>query len=354
MFALYDPPAPDGLADDPDRRAFGAVTVVECDNPEAPTEVVVVERQPKDGDVFDQLPFALTPGAADQHQAAAGVHRATPPRVVAAGLPDLPVDAVTDILLRRAPRTVSGGPLPRTGVDRRRHHRRAARPRLVLPRGARAARHRQDVHLGRGHRHDCVNEHGWRVGVVAQSHAVVENLLGGVIDAASIRSGWARRRARDARVAGRRREGLRRRSSQKARRLRDRRHRVGLRQRRAVFRGWPSTCWSSRRPVSSAWPTPSRWPRPRATCCCSATRSSCRRSARAPTPNRSTSPRSAGWSRARTRCPSTRLLPRPARTGCTPRCAGRCPGCPTTVGCARARTSAPPAASTAWRPASGC
>ena len=31
MFALYDPPTPAGLSDDPDRRAFGSVTVVECD-----------------------------------------------------------------------------------------------------------------------------------------------------------------------------------------------------------------------------------------------------------------------------------------------------------------------------------
>ena len=59
------------------RTAAGSArsTVLECDNPEAPTEVIIVERQPKDGDVFDQLPFALTPGPPDQHQAAAGLHR---------------------------------------------------------------------------------------------------------------------------------------------------------------------------------------------------------------------------------------------------------------------------------------
>ena len=114
MFALYDPPAPEGLADDPDRRAFGSVTVVECDNPEAPTEAVVVERQPKDGDVFDQLPFALTPGG-PVNTKPLQESIADTAAMVAAGLPNLPADAVTDILLRRPPRTVSGGPLPRTG-----------------------------------------------------------------------------------------------------------------------------------------------------------------------------------------------------------------------------------------------
>jgi len=88
------------------------VTVLECDNPEAPTEVLVCERQPKDGDVFEQLPFALTPGPADQHQAIAGVHRDHCCRRRGGPARAAP-DAVTDVLLRRAPRTISGDPLPR-------------------------------------------------------------------------------------------------------------------------------------------------------------------------------------------------------------------------------------------------
>jgi predicted RecB family nuclease len=42
MYALYEPPAPAGFADDPDRRGFASVEVIECDNPEAPSEAVVV------------------------------------------------------------------------------------------------------------------------------------------------------------------------------------------------------------------------------------------------------------------------------------------------------------------------
>jgi uncharacterized protein len=181
MFALYDPPAPEGLADDPDRRAFGAVTVVECDNPEAPTVAVVVERQPKDGDVFDQLPFALTPGGPINTKPLQE-SIANTAAVVAAGLPNLPVDAVTDILLRRPPRTVSGGPLPRTGV--------------VADDIVAALLDLDSSYLavhgppGTGKTFTSarviaklLNDHGWRVGVVAQSHAVVENLLGCIIDA---------------------------------------------------------------------------------------------------------------------------------------------------------------------------
>jgi uncharacterized protein len=181
MYALYDPPAPAGLADDPDRRAFGSVTVLECDNPEAPTEVVVCERQPKDGDVFEQLPFALTPGPPINTKPLQE-SIATTAAVVAAGLPALPPDAVTDVLLRRPPRTISGGPLPRgddVGDD-------ITRALLDLDSSYLA------VHgpPGTGKTFTTakvisrlVSAHGWRVGVVAQSHAVVENLLGTVVAA---------------------------------------------------------------------------------------------------------------------------------------------------------------------------
>ncbi|WP_006243116.1 TM0106 family RecB-like putative nuclease [Mycolicibacterium tusciae] len=181
MYALYDPPAPVGLADDPDRRGFGSVVVSECDNLEAPTEVVVVERQPKDGDTFDQLPFALTPGPPINTRPLQESIEQTAADV-AAGLPNLPCDAVTDILLRRAPRTISGGGLPRSEE--------------VAGDIASALLDLDSSYLavhgppGTGKTFTSakviarlVNEHAWRIGVVAQSHAVVENLLGCVIEA---------------------------------------------------------------------------------------------------------------------------------------------------------------------------
>ncbi|MDT5338144.1 MAG: hypothetical protein QOD90_3649 [Mycobacterium sp.] len=181
MYALYDPPAPTGLADDPDRRAFGSVEVLECDDPEVPTEVLVLERQPKDGDVFDQLPFALTPGPPVNTKPLQTSIEATA-NDVAAGLPALAPGAVLDILLRRAPRTVSRGPLPR-GEGAAEDITAAL---LDLDSSYLA------VHgpPGTGKTYTAarviatlVNDHRWRVGVVAQSHAVVENLLRDVIEA---------------------------------------------------------------------------------------------------------------------------------------------------------------------------
>lgn len=181
MYALYEPPAPAGFADDPDRRGFASVEVIGCDDPEAPTEALIVEKQPKDGEVFEQVPFALTPGPPINTRPLQESVEATA-ALVGAGLPNLPADAVTDILLRRPPRTVTGGALPRGGDV-------AADVTAALldldssylavhgPPGTGKTFTSAQV-IGR-----LVTEHHWRIGVVAQSHAVVENLLGCVVDA---------------------------------------------------------------------------------------------------------------------------------------------------------------------------
>jgi predicted RecB family nuclease len=181
VFALYEPPAPAGLTDSPDRRAAGRATVSEADDWTAPTEVTVVERTTQDGNTFHQLPFALAPGPPipttplrDSIQSTAAT--------VAAGLPQLPRTAVFDILLRRRPRTRSGADLPRNGeaVD-------DITAALLDLDSSYVAVHGPP---GTGKTYTAarvikrlVTEHGWRIGVVAQSHAVVENLFDCAIDA---------------------------------------------------------------------------------------------------------------------------------------------------------------------------
>ncbi len=181
MHALYEPPAPAGLGDDPDRRAAGSATVVEYDDADTPTEVVIVERTPKGGGVFDQLPFALAPGAPIRTTALRDSIEATAAEV-AERLPRLPATAVTDILLRRRPRTRSGAPLP-TGPDT---------PAVITAALLDLDSSYLAVHgpPGTGKTFTAaaiiatlVNRHRWRIGVVAQSHAVVENLFCGVIAA---------------------------------------------------------------------------------------------------------------------------------------------------------------------------
>lgn len=181
VFALYRPPAPPGLTDSPDRRAAGRATVTEADDPAVPTEVEVLERVAGDGKPFHQLPFALTPGAPIGTTALRASIETTV-AAVAGGLQHLPCCAVIDILLRRAPRTRGGSALPRSGdtvAD-------IIAALLDLDSSYLA------VHgpPGTGKTHTAARviqhlatRHGWRIGVVAQSHATVENLLDCVIDA---------------------------------------------------------------------------------------------------------------------------------------------------------------------------
>jgi uncharacterized protein len=180
VFALYEPPAPPGLADNPDRRAAGHATVVEADDWTVPTEVVIAERTPKDGSTFHQFPFALTPGP----PIATTALRASIESIaaqVAAGLPQLPRTALFDILLRRPPRTRAGAGPPR-GADIAADITAA----LLDLDSSYVAVHGPP---GTGKTFTAarvitrlVAEHGWRIGVVAQSHAVVENLFDCAID----------------------------------------------------------------------------------------------------------------------------------------------------------------------------
>ncbi len=181
VFALYDPPAPPAMADDPDRRGAGRATVIAADDPALPTEVTIVERVGNDGKPFHQLPFALTPGPPIPTTALRQSIEATA-AAVAAGLPQLPLRAVVDILLRRAPRTRSGSALPRSDDTV------ADITAAVQDLGSSYLAVHGPPGTGKTHTAARViqrltTEHGWRIGVVAQSHATVENLLDCVIDA---------------------------------------------------------------------------------------------------------------------------------------------------------------------------
>jgi uncharacterized protein len=181
VYALYDPPAPFGLTDNPDRRAAGRAKVMEANDPSVPTEVVVLERTPADGSTFHELPFALTPGPPIGTKPLREAIEAAAIDV-AAGLPRLPRTAVADILLRHRPRARSGAGLPRSGaaID-------DITAALLDLDSSYVAVHGPP---GTGKTYTAarvitrlVADHGWRIGVVAQSHAVVENLLDCAIEA---------------------------------------------------------------------------------------------------------------------------------------------------------------------------
>ncbi|WP_083511157.1 TM0106 family RecB-like putative nuclease [Microbacterium sp. XT11] len=178
-FALYEVPAPFDV-DVPSRAVHVPHTV-------RITEVLddggyLVTESAVQGQIWDDLPTALTPAA--------------PPRVVSlqgaidewadavhAAAPDFPCDAATDIIRRIPPRTVSGAPLPRAGDDTVDA---IVRGILDLDRSYLAVQGPPGTgktYTGSRVIARLVNEHGFKVGVVAQSHAIIETLLDRVVEA---------------------------------------------------------------------------------------------------------------------------------------------------------------------------
>jgi predicted RecB family nuclease len=180
--AMYDAPAPPSLEHHSNGRACNGITIKSVDDPVEPSEMVITELTPgKDGQTHQHVPLALMPTLS----VSSGVLKDSINSVagqVRSALPELPRMACLDILTRLPPRRFAAGPLPRDGNDITDITAAA----LELDRSYLA------VHgpPGSGKTYTAarviatlVNDHGWKVGVVAQSHSVVENLFDGIVGA---------------------------------------------------------------------------------------------------------------------------------------------------------------------------
>ena len=188
--ALYDEPWPPGAKTSRDgRRAWTDQAVVVSTGRDgigdAARDVLVVEdtlggRYAR----HDRLPMALVPGYPPPTAGIAAAIRRVAAQV-AAGLPELPDQPALDVLRRRPPRTRSGDPLPdvapgSTGyVD--------AITAAVLDLDGSYLAVQGPPGTGKTYTGARVIAglvaRGWRIGVVAQSHAVIENMLTAVAEA---------------------------------------------------------------------------------------------------------------------------------------------------------------------------
>ncbi|GLI27664.1 hypothetical protein ARHIZOSPH14_19060 [Agromyces rhizosphaerae] len=176
-FALYEPPAPFGPAGArPTTRATLPVNVLEMRD----DGVVIEEILRDDAEPWRVLPTALAPSAPPSAGAQKGAI-AEWARDLVATLPDWPRNPAADILRRVPPRTKRG-----------------ALPAVADPVASvtEALLDLDDSYLavqgppGTGKTYvgshvvaRLVAEHRWRIGVVAQSHAVVEHLLARIVEA---------------------------------------------------------------------------------------------------------------------------------------------------------------------------
>ncbi|MET4637334.1 TM0106 family RecB-like putative nuclease [Mycetocola sp. 2940] len=177
-YVLYEHPGPfEATIGDPGSRPSRTVRVLEVDDRGA----LVEETLQAGVEPFDTLPIALTPAApppagqqkpAIEEWAQAIVDRA----------PEWPKDPVVDILRRTPPRTRSGALMPVAG------ERVVAVIASILDLDAsylavQGPPGTGKTYLGAHVIASLVRDHGWKIGVVAQSHAVVENLLAAVVKA---------------------------------------------------------------------------------------------------------------------------------------------------------------------------
>jgi uncharacterized protein len=190
LFAVYDPPHPwpAPLSRASDRVAHARTAVVDAvPVPGGGTRYVLEERLTQNAEPYAALPMALTPSAPPRTESLEAAI-AQWGLALAGSLPAFPADAAIDLLRRRPPRRRDGGPLapvpPGAGSD-------------AVSLGIRDSLLALDSSYlavqgppGTGKTYtgarviaDLVLQHGWSVGVVAQSHSVVENMLDAIVAA---------------------------------------------------------------------------------------------------------------------------------------------------------------------------
>ena len=249
VFALYNPPSPAGLTDNPDRRAAGNAEIIDVDDPNVPTEVTICEREPKDGGTFRAAAVRADAGQALPDRQAARFHRrrgrrrrgrsAQPARQrdrrhPAAPHPAHPQRRTAAAHAATPPRTSR----PRCSTSTRPTLRCTARPAPARPtRRPGSSPGWSNEHRLAGRRRGAVTCGG--------GEPVPRSDRGRCRPGADRQEGLAAGR----RVAGRR-QGRLRRVRRHERRLRDRRHRMGFRQRHPGRRGQPRPAGDRRgRPV---------------------------------------------------------------------------------------------------------
>ncbi|MGK9148416.1 TM0106 family RecB-like putative nuclease [Plantibacter flavus] len=180
-FAVYEYPGPFSLPRaEPGSRPAGQISILEVGEDGS---VLIQETLKADRDPYDELPSALTPSPPPRPGTQVDAIAEWGQAIIDAA-PGWPRDGVVDILRRRPPRTRSGAPLPH-GTDAETITDVTAAL-LDLDDSALAVQGPPGTGKTYVASHviaTLVQQHGWRIGVVAQSHDVVENLLERIVRA---------------------------------------------------------------------------------------------------------------------------------------------------------------------------
>ncbi|MEV0245299.1 AAA domain-containing protein [Nocardia sp. NPDC050712] len=182
VYTLYEQPTDTGMATPVGKRAVATATVLGCSvDANFDDTVRLEELLPEGCEPYDELPTAIAPGLPRWDENIEGTVELTAQQLLVT-LPEIPCEAVFDILARRPPRLRGGGPLPEVHGD----HAAAITTAMVHldhsyiavqgPSGtgktSTAARVIERL----------VTRQKWRIGVVAHAHSTVENMLDAVVE----------------------------------------------------------------------------------------------------------------------------------------------------------------------------
>ncbi|HPT94522.1 MAG TPA: TM0106 family RecB-like putative nuclease [Microbacteriaceae bacterium] len=178
VFVLYDPPTPfGGQAAQPHMRGTQDAEIIEVLDDGVTINGLLIEES-ADGGNWDTLPMAVAPGWPIRTEGQETAIADWAARLLTDR--ELRRDPATDVLLRRASRAGSNEPVAGDNIG-------AVVGALEhLDRGFVAVQGPPGTgktYVGSRVIARLVREHGWRIGVVAQSHRVVENVLDGVVAA---------------------------------------------------------------------------------------------------------------------------------------------------------------------------
>lgn len=177
---VYRTPCPAG-AQVPENGAHGCFTSAAIEvSPDDEAEVTLTETLPKKDTPYDDVPVALAPAPPPHDASIRAAVREVAERVAQAG--GLPGQPAIDILRRIPPRLAGGRSLPHSAdvADDLVEALVACDGSYVPVQGPPGT---GKTYTGSQVIARLVRDHGWRIGVVAQSHAVVENMLCAIVEA---------------------------------------------------------------------------------------------------------------------------------------------------------------------------
>ncbi|WP_309234541.1 AAA domain-containing protein [Nocardia sp. XZ_19_385] len=182
VYTLYDQPMATGAGTAVGKRATATATVLGCSvDANFDDTVRLEELLPEGCEPYDDLPTAIAPGLPAWDANVEGTVELAAQQLLVT-LPEIPCEAVFDILARRAPRLRGGGGLPEVHGDHAAaittamryldHSYIAVQGPSGTGKTSTAARVIERL----------VTRQKWRIGVVAHAHSTVENMLDAVVE----------------------------------------------------------------------------------------------------------------------------------------------------------------------------